>query len=59
MAGLQSGKGRMVIDSVVSAVYGNLTDTHTQPRRDSSSRPNALRSSGKKLNSLHFTALLR
>jgi len=29
MAGLQSGKGRMMIDSVVWAQYINVTDTHT------------------------------
>jgi len=29
MAGLQSGEGRLVIDSVVWAQYSNLTDRHT------------------------------
>jgi len=29
MAGLQSGEGRMMIDSVVLAQYINVTDTHT------------------------------
>jgi len=45
MAGLQSREGRMMIDSVVWAQYINVTDTQTatQPRRHSSSRPNALR----------------
>jgi len=33
MAGLQSGEGRMMIDSVVWAQYINLTDR--QPRRHS------------------------
>jgi len=42
MAGLQSGEGRMMIDSVVWAQYINMTHTHTQPRHDSNSRPNAL-----------------
>jgi len=35
MAGLQSGEGRMMIDSVVWAQYINVTNTHTQPRRNS------------------------
>jgi len=40
MAGLQSGEGRVIIDSVVWAQYINVTDRHTttqtatQPRRD-------------------------
>jgi len=29
MAGLQSGKGRMMIDSVIWAQYINVTHTHT------------------------------
>jgi len=29
MAGLQSGEGRMMIDSVVWAQYSNVTDRHT------------------------------
>jgi len=29
MAGLQSGEGRMMIDSVVLTQYINVTDTHT------------------------------
>jgi len=29
MAGLQSGEGRMVMDSVVWALYINVTDTQT------------------------------
>jgi len=29
MAGLQSGEGRMMIDSVVWAQYINVTDRHT------------------------------
>jgi len=29
MAGLQSGEGRMMIDSVVWSQYNNVTDTHT------------------------------
>jgi len=45
MAGLQSGEGRMMIDSVVWSQYINVTDT--QPRRHSNSRPNSLRSGGK------------
>jgi len=42
MAGLQSGKGRTMIDLVVCAQYINLTDTQTatQPHRHSNSRPN-------------------
>jgi len=43
MAGLQSGEGRMMIDSVVWAQYINVTDTHRQPRRYSKCRPNPLR----------------
>jgi len=43
MTGLQSGEGRMVIDSVIWAQYINVTDT-PQPRHDSNSRPNALHS---------------
>jgi len=35
MAGLQSGEGRMMIDSVVWAQYTNVTDT--QPRRHNKS----------------------
>jgi len=40
MAGLQSGEGRMMIDSVVWAQHINVTDTqtHRQPRRHSNSR---------------------
>jgi len=30
MAGLQSGEGRMMIDSVIWAEYINVTDTNTQ-----------------------------
>jgi len=29
MAGLQSGKGRMIIDSIVWTQYNNVTDTQT------------------------------
>jgi len=45
MAGLQSGKGRVMIESLVPAQYIDVTDikhTHTQPRCDSNSRPSAL-----------------
>jgi len=38
MAGLQSGEGRVMIDSVVWAQDINVTDTHTQPRRHSKCR---------------------
>jgi len=55
MAGLQSGEGRMMIDSVVWAQYINVTYTwHTaayadrQPRRHSKCRPVALRRSSQK-----------
>jgi len=34
MAGLQSGEGRMMIDSVVWAQYINVTDTQTDTQRD-------------------------
>jgi len=34
MAGLQSGEGRMMIDSVVWARYINVTDTQTDTQRD-------------------------
>jgi len=46
MAELQSGEGRTMIDSVVWAQYVNVTNTQTatQPRRDSNSRPNEVRS---------------
>jgi len=49
MAGLQSGEGRMMIDSVVWAQYISVTDrrTYTQPRRHSNSRRNALRRAAK------------
>jgi len=49
MAGLQSGEGRMMIDSVVWAQYVNVTDrqTHRQPRRRSKCRANALRRAAK------------
>jgi len=49
MSGLQSGEGRMTIDSVVWAQHINVTDrrTHRQPRRDSNIRPNSLRSGEK------------
>jgi len=45
MVGLQSGEGRMMTDSVVWAQYIKVTDTQTatQPRRHSNSRPSALR----------------
>jgi len=39
MAGLQAGKGRMMINLVVRAQYINVTDT----RRHSNRRPNAVR----------------
>jgi len=45
MAGLQSGEGRMMIDSVVWAQYINVTNT--QPRRHSKCRSNALRQAAK------------
>jgi len=38
MSGLQSGEGRMMIDSIVWAQYINVTGT--QPRRHSTGRPN-------------------
>jgi len=49
MTGIQSGEGRMLIDSVIWAQYINVTDmqTATQPRRDSNSRLDALRSGSK------------
>jgi len=49
MAGLQSGEGRMPIDSVIWAQNINVTDTQTatQPRRHNNSRLYALRSGGK------------
>jgi len=49
MVGLQSGEGRMMIDTVVWAQYIHVTDTHRhkQPRCHSNSCPNALRSGGK------------
>jgi len=45
IVGLQSREGRLMIDSIVWAQYTNMTDTQTatQPRRQSNSRPNALR----------------
>jgi len=44
MAGLQSGDGRMMIDSVVWTQYFNMTDTQTdsKPRRHSKCCANAL-----------------
>jgi len=42
MAGLQSGEGCIMIDSVVRVQYINVTDTR-QPRRHSKCRANALR----------------
>jgi len=41
MAGLQSGEGRMMFDSVVWAQYVNVTDRQTdrQTRRDSNAEP--------------------
>jgi len=49
MAGLQSDESRMMIDSVVWAQHIEVIDTQTatQPRRDSNSRTNELRSGGK------------
>jgi len=35
MAGLQSGEGRMMIDSVVWAQHINVTDRHTDRQTDS------------------------
>jgi len=52
MAGIQSGEGRMMIDSVVWAQYINVTDT--QPRLHSNSRPNALRSCSKWIDTLRI-----
>jgi len=51
MAGLQSGVGRMMIDSVVWAQYINVTDTQTdkQTRRLSKCRANVLRRAAKML----------
>jgi len=51
MAGLQSGDGRMMIDSDVWVQYINVTDTHTdrQTRRRSRCRSNALRRAAKNL----------
>jgi len=48
MAGLKSGKGRMMIDSVVWAQYINVTDTHRQPRRHNKCHANALHHAAKK-----------
>jgi len=52
MTGLQSGEGRMMIDSVDWAQDINVTDTHTdrQPRRHSKCRANALRRAAKTAN---------
>jgi len=56
MAGLQSGEGRMMIDSVVWVQYINVTDTrtHRQPRRHSNSHPNALHRAAKKATLFRF-----
>jgi len=45
MAGLQSGEGRMMTDSVVWAQYINMSDKQTDrlPRRHSKYRTKALR----------------
>jgi len=61
MAGLQSGEGRMIIDSVVWAQYINVTDTHTDthPRRHSNSRPNALQQAAKNYYDIHQQAASR
>jgi len=58
MAGLQSGEGRMMIDSVVWTQHINMTDTQraTHPRRDSNSRPDVLRFGGKKWSSAYSGA---
>jgi len=45
MAGLQSGEGRMMIDSVIWEKYINVTDT--QPRRHSKCHDNALHQAAK------------
>jgi len=42
MAGQQSREGRMMIDSVISAHYVNVSDKHTASHR-SNRRSNALR----------------
>jgi len=51
LAGLQYDEGRMMIDSVVWAQYINVTDTQTdtQPRRHSKSRPKGTASGRQKL----------
>jgi len=40
MDGLQSGEGRMMIDSVIWAQHINVTPTHRYPRRQSTSCAN-------------------
>jgi len=54
MAGLQSGEGRMMVDSVIWAQYINMRHTHRQPRRHGKCRANALRRAAKIGTKLHF-----
>jgi len=59
MAGLQSGEGCTMIDSVVWAHYVNVTDTQTvtQPCRHGNSCPNALQWATKTITQKHHTSM--
>jgi len=61
VAGLQSGEGSMLIDSVVWAQFVNVTDTqpHKQPRRHNKFRTNALRREAKNVRLLLHRQCIR